>query len=542
LSGEPALVRQENSLNKDWGDGSPHPDVNSGQFSARWTRTIHFSSGTYRFTATMDDGMRVWVDDNLIIDSWWDSQEHSMSADIYLHSGDHRVKVEYYEAGGQAVAKLSYAAVGSSGAVYNWRGEYFNNMSLSGAPAMVRDDQGIDFNWGGGSPAWGTVSADQFSVRWTRDVWLDNGRYRFTTATDDGVRLWVNGQLLIDRWYDQAAADYSAEIDLPGGAVPVKMEYYEHGGGAAAHLNWQRIGGAPSIPPASVWRGQYYNNAYLGGSPVFTREDAAVDFNWAYGGPGNGVGPDAFSVRWTRNLTLNGRYRFSVTGDDGVRLWVNNQLVIDQWRTQAAQTYTADVTVNGTVPVKLEYYEAGALAEVHLSWTPIGAETPPPATGGPYTAFVNTGSLNVRQGPGVGYGIITALPRSTAVTLTHRDAASGWVRILTPGNTPGWVNGTYLASNLKPFTFLPVWPGTDGQSSAPTATVINASYLNLRRGPGVGHPVITILQGGQLLTLPGYRNGDASWVQVRTADGITGWVNAGYLASSFPFTNLAVAE
>ncbi len=106
MSGDPALQRFESTLDHDWGRGAPASGINADRFSARWERTINVSSGNYRFTATMDDGLRLWVDGTLIIDSWWDSQVHSLAADIYLSSGEHHLKVEYYDAGGDAVAKL----------------------------------------------------------------------------------------------------------------------------------------------------------------------------------------------------------------------------------------------------------------------------------------------------------------------------------------------------------------------------------------------------------------------------------------------------
>lgn len=431
-------------------------------------------------------------------------------------------------AGGTAV---SHAADSS------WSAKYWNNKSLSGDPALARTESNLDHDWGHGAPA--GVANDNFSARWKRTINVAAGTYRFTATMDDGMRVWVDDALIIDAWYDSQEHTISADVFLNSGDHQVKVEYYEAGGEAVAKLSYGLIGGTDTgtVPH---WRGEYFNNAYLGGSPTFVRSDAAVDFNWGYNSPGSGVGPDNFSVRWTRTLALNGRTRFTVTSDDGVRLWVNNQLLIDNWTQHAAQTVTANVNVAGSVPVKLEYFEAGGLAEVHLTWAPVGQTTPPPGTGGPYTAFVNTAFLNVRQGPGVGYAIITAVPRATAVTLTHRNSDAGWVRVVLPNGTQGWMSARYLASNLKPFTFLPLWQGDDGQSSAPTATVVNCYYLNVRAGPGVGYSVRTIIARNTVVTLAGYRNADASWVKIRLASGVEGWVNSHYLSSTFPFTNLAV--
>jgi mannan endo-1,4-beta-mannosidase len=67
LSGSPALVRSETDINYDWGRASPAPSVNADRFSVRWTRYIDLTPETYRFTAAGDDGIRVWVDNVLII-------------------------------------------------------------------------------------------------------------------------------------------------------------------------------------------------------------------------------------------------------------------------------------------------------------------------------------------------------------------------------------------------------------------------------------------------------------------------------------------
>jgi hypothetical protein len=213
----------------------------------------------------MDDGMRVWVDGSLIVDAWYDSTSHTIRADHFLSTGNHQIRVEYYEHTGGATARLSWFLVSTPApppplVFAKWLGEYYNNVSLSGAPVMVRDDADINFNWGAGSPAPGLVGNDNFSVRWTRSLDLSPGRYRFTVSHDDGVRLWAGNVLLIDRWFDQTVSTQQAEIDWPGGVMPVKMEYYERSGLAQANLSWTRLGAGTDTggqPTATV------NTAYL---------------------------------------------------------------------------------------------------------------------------------------------------------------------------------------------------------------------------------------------------------------------------------------
>lgn len=252
LSGDRALARDEAAIDHDWGDGSPSSQIDVDDFSAQWTRTVYLNAGTYRFTGTMDDGMRAWVDDTLIIDSWTDSQVHSLSADVFLSTGEHDLKVEYYEAGGKAVAKFSWQAVNAPPPLptARWRGVYFPNKDLSGQPGLVRDDNAVSFNWKLGSP-WSTIPNDRFSARWTRVSDVAPGNYGATVTVDDGVRLWVNEQLIIDQWHDNQSATFKAGFTHPGGPMSVRVEYFEHEGAALIDLQFSSLTpGQPSQPPA----------------------------------------------------------------------------------------------------------------------------------------------------------------------------------------------------------------------------------------------------------------------------------------------------
>jgi hypothetical protein len=102
----------------------------------------------------------------------------------------------------------------------------------------------VNFLWGGGSPA-NEIGPDTFSARWVGQVQaLETGSYQFRTHSDDGVRLWINGNLVINNWTDHAGRDdTSAAINLIAGIkYDLRMEYYEAGGGSVVRLEWKRPG------------------------------------------------------------------------------------------------------------------------------------------------------------------------------------------------------------------------------------------------------------------------------------------------------------
>lgn len=545
LSGNPVLVRQDAGINFDWGAGSPAYEVYTDNFSAQWTQTANLPAGTYRFSATTDDGMRVWVDNVLIIDSWLDSQVHTVTADVYLGAGNHTVTVQYYEAGGVAVAKMNYVLIGGgttpppSG--QTWFNEYFANTNLSGTPALAGTTSAVNFNWGFGTPAAG-FPADFFSVRWVRNVALDAGRYRFTVTADDGVRVWVNNVLIIDQWRVQAPTTFNADIDLPGGAVPIKVEYFENTERAQIVLNWTRLTTTP--PPAvGPFRAEYFNNQTLSGSPVLVRDESGINYNWGHGSPAAQVPVDHFSARWTANLSLTpGRYRFSATSDDGVRVWVNNQLVIDAWFDRPARTFTGEYDVGaGSIPVRVEYYENTNLAEMRFSYSLVSGQ---PGTGGqfPGTATVTSYRLNVRRGPGTNFAIITKLNTNDVVNLTgYRNGDATWVQVSLPNGTTGWVSALYVRTSIPISSLTPVTSPTTPTTPPPTGatgTVITG-MLNVRTGPGVGYPAFTTVSNGASVTLLG-RDSTATWVKVILRDGRQGWVNASFLTTTVPVINLPV--
>ncbi len=267
-------------------------------------------------------------------------------------------------------------------------GEYYDNLDFT-LLKLTRTDTTVNFDWGTGSPD-ATIGGDTYSVRWTGQV---EARYSenhtFYTTSDDGVRLWVDGQLLINNWTGHPPTENTGTITLTAGQrYNVRLEYFEDDGGAVAKLSWSSASQAKQIiaqtqlyatvgtpPPSGTGtglKGEYYDNMDFTLLKV-TRTDPTINFNWVEGSPDATLGPETFSVRWTGQVQprYSESYTFYTVSDDGVRLWVNGQLVINNWTDHAPVENAGTITLvaGQRYDIRLEYYENGGGALVQMLWS-----------------------------------------------------------------------------------------------------------------------------------------------------------------------------
>ena len=136
-------------------------------------------------------------------------------------------------------------------------GQYFNSQGVAGefrTRVLTRIDPNINFQWNNGSPD-PAVPNDAFVARWTGTITAPTtGLCTFYTTSDDGVRLWVNGQLLVDKWISQSPTTWSGSITLQQGQrYKLRMDYQEAGGGAMAMLEWQPSAQQRQVVPSSAF-------------------------------------------------------------------------------------------------------------------------------------------------------------------------------------------------------------------------------------------------------------------------------------------------
>jgi hypothetical protein len=342
-------------------------------------------SGNYRLYINSDDGMRVWVDDILLMDQWFDRQEAWTTADIYLAAGTYKFKVEYYEHVGAARAQVVFQPEGDGTGAF-WHVEYFPNPDLDGNPGVAGSVPELSFNWGSGNPIeW--IPAHWFSARMTRDVIFASGTYQFMVTTEGGVRFYIDDALILDQWHETDKTTYTVNTTLTAARHQLRLEYMDTWKNASIVLRWQPVAVSPT-----GWLGEYFDTETPGATAVMVREDKAIDFNWGTNAPFVGMPSEHWSARWTRTSSFTpGYYRFTTVTDDGVRLWVDGNFVIDEWIPNDSKPFFGDVYLAaGPHTIKMEYYNFTGGAQAHLTWQKTNTTDT--------TAIVDDGSIGFATG------------------------------------------------------------------------------------------------------------------------------------------------
>jgi len=267
-------------------------------------------------------------------------------------------------------------------------GVYYAGSNLTGAVAMRLDDA-IHFSWAQ-APMLG-LPHDGFSVRWMGYLEAPStDQYTFHFGTDDGGRLYLDGQLLADHWQRHDYAETNVTVDLKAGEKrKIKLEYFDSLGFAQARLFWS----APSMPRSLVPRDRlhaasfdpehqadvtrsdgllatYFSSEDFTGNSV-TRVDPEIDFDWGTNSPPAGIASNRFAVRWTGYLrvTNSGIYHFQVQAGQPMRLFINQRLVSIPWKADMEQTATAMLRAGERCELRLELRATNSIVPVKLAWS-----------------------------------------------------------------------------------------------------------------------------------------------------------------------------
>jgi chitodextrinase len=507
LSGDPVFVRTDNQIDFYWGNGSPDASLQPLNFSVRWQGNFVFSQGNYTFSAITSDGLRLYIDGNLILDRWRDQPPYFYTATQTISQGSHLVTVEYYEHLGGATAQVLWqnnspvnsqapvissftstpasTAPGSpvtlawnvSGAtsvtIDNGVGDVTDRSSITASPVSTTTYTLKASNTSASSVATVTVtvtaspagdtqppsaptlvsataaSSTQVNLIWTAST--DNVGVTGYQITRNGTVIGsVSGSMLA--WADTSVS--------PSTTYMYAVKAYDGAGNFSVAGNSVQVTtpanapppGACPAPATNAFTGCYYNNTTLSGDPVFVRTDGQLNFDWGNHSPDAALQPLNFSARWQGNFMFSqGDYSFSVITSDGMRLYVDGNLILNAWRDQSPNSYTVTQTISqGSHLIVVEYYERLGGATAQVSWRSTSGGTQAPvissftstptttAPGLPVTlAWSISGATSVSIDNGVGdvttRSSITASPaQTTTYTLTatgNSGSASAAVQV-----------------------------------------------------------------------------------------------------------------
>ena len=305
--------------------------------------------GQYIFRLVADGGSRLIVDGRQLLQEQRIRGSGETHAELNLSAGVHDIAIEYTNALGDGLVKLQIERV-------EWAVDYHHGTQLNNFAGTARVDK-VDRIVSQRPPA---VGNSNFSLWTARRILLPVGRYRVQVRADNGVRLSVDGRVIIDAWIDhQSVTTHTVFFEHRGGEVLVKLEYY--------HRFHERVLEMNLVPEGYL--GEYYRSTSLektsSGStpdrnvPVAYRFEEALDFDWGKAGHLPRIGSEGFSARWFGSIDLPvGRWVIKLTADDGVRLYLDGRLVIDEWKDQSLATHTKMIDLVGRrYDLCLEYYE-----------------------------------------------------------------------------------------------------------------------------------------------------------------------------------------
>lgn len=201
----------------------------------------------------------------------------------------------------------------------------------------------------------------------------------------------------------------------------------------------------------AAWQADYFNNPYLAGEPVFTRDEDRIGVDWGDNIPTVNTPADNFSVRWTKEGTMPaGTYRFIVTASVGFRLYVDGVLIIDAWDGEAAHIPTGyDYAIDaGYHSIQVDYYALDGASYIYLDWgiAPDGEVPPQPlAEATENSVSVSVNILNVRSAPRIANNITAQIYLGQRFVALSTSDDGRWILLDLGNGTTGWVSAAFVA-------------------------------------------------------------------------------------------------
>jgi murein DD-endopeptidase MepM/ murein hydrolase activator NlpD len=386
LTGWPTYVADEGgstSIVRDWGRGAPYEGkagIWSDHFAVRYTRSVPLDAGTYRFRSVSDDGVRLIIDGHTLIDAFTDGDEvvHEVTFEA-PESRSYDIRLEYIEIAGEASLDFS------------WESTSYALGEGSSRQALFEQT----YQRKGGEPILGTPINE--AHWWGADTPIVIQDFRGGTVSESAI--------IHDEMNDQPAETIPAfavqggiwkayvERQGPDGlGPPTTDEFLNTDNLAQQHFGEGVIvydNGTTTFTPwpdtFSNWKAEYFNGYYqerqITGWPGYVTDEGTAEglsFNWGTDAPFDGaagIWPDNFAARYTRAVALeSGTYRFTIDSDDGTRLFIDGDMLINHFVPSDNTPLTVEFVAPETrsYDIQLEYLEIAGEADLQFSWERIG--------------------------------------------------------------------------------------------------------------------------------------------------------------------------
>ena len=346
------LVRADAGVDFDWGSDSPAPSVSADSFSVRWQGFVRPEfDETYEITTTTNNGARLWIDGVLVIDHWtsdapWPAIQ---VAQVVLQAGEfHAIRFEMFEARGSASARLEWSSPSRSREVIPAARLYSEGLANLPPSAVVSVSPAI-------APAGSDVTFDA-----SPSTDPEGQPLTYSWEFGDGA---TSNAVSTNHSYTQAGT-YTAILTVTDSV----------GQSDTVETTVVATPGSPGSGLGTGLLGTYFDQSDLSGGSL-SRLDPIVDFSWGTGSPDPSLPADNFSVRWLGWIKpeYSEIYTLTTTANNGVRLWLDGQLLIDRYSSAgpwpATDNAVAALEAGAFHFLQIEYFEGTGGAEMSLEWS-----------------------------------------------------------------------------------------------------------------------------------------------------------------------------
>lgn len=363
------VQRVDSQIDFDWGTGNPIAGINTDYFSVRWTGEIEFpQNGAYKLRTVSDDGVRLYIDLNrdgdfsdsgeTLINNWNDHASTTNDASNFSINNiavRYPVRLEFYERGGYAQMELYWNPPGSGNTFSLIPQTNFYSLTPLAISTLNFPcaSNSIEVTYSRAVNSTTATNAGNYAI--SGGVTISN----ITLLNSTTVRLDVNAL--------SNGTNYTVTVnnvtDSNGQTIPANTA-----SSAVASVGSYRAGILGTYyDQNSVARNYFTGNSY-------PRIDTTINFDWGLNAPLTPVGSDDFSVQWNGYIrpTTTGSYTFYISGDDGIRLYIDGVLIVSYWSDHGdAEATSASITLTAGQyhRVTYEMYERGGYALARLRWS-----------------------------------------------------------------------------------------------------------------------------------------------------------------------------